>query len=88
MLPNQLSTEISSLKNTVRKTRKSGDFVLQIDGANDSSSDDLDGDDDDEDYDNYPIASVGSTAANGEAAETPIEVIYVFIFIFLLFVSS
>jgi len=48
-------------------------MVIQLDGANDSSSEDLDGDDDDEDYDNYPIAPVGSTAANGENTESPEE---------------
>lgn len=55
-------------------------MVIQLDGANDSSSEDLDGDDDDEDYDNYPIAPVGSTAANGENTESPEEVGFGFTF--------
>ena len=48
--------------------RLCNDVVLQIDGANDSSSDD-DLDDDDEDFDNYPIAPVGAVAEGEEAPE-------------------
>lgn len=69
----------SNLHETKKLTTKSMkesehlNVVIQLDGANDSSSEDLDGDEDDEDYDNYPIAAVGSTTTNGENSESPEE---------------
>ena len=69
----------SAIKNVQKRLlhKKSSftDIVLQVDGANDSSSeedlDEDDDDDDDEDFDNYPIAPVagGNSIGDGDVLD-------------------
>ncbi|XP_065672643.1 TFIIA-alpha and beta-like factor isoform X2 [Hydra vulgaris] len=67
-----LSAQTSINKKKFNKKSPLVNVVLQLDGTNDSSSeeeideDDDDDDDDDEDFDNYPIAPVAGGNSNGD----------------------